>query len=322
MPYSDSEKEMETATFSFDRVTSNVKLLAGLLVGHETMDYVLSIYQKFAGECDIIASALSIEKLLQQEDCSARNGGVIAYSHSHSTTFHLISDVKKRAEDIKIGVLCLDAHADVYETHQPLWKGNVFSHLLESGLIEVLVLFGVPAFRHGIIFETIPRFKTQVVFVSHLLSAMEMCTVFEDIFFKNKVTHLFISIDVDGLDTQLQKYTAMEYCEFSVLKNLDYTLPGNLKEKTAQEIVRDAVWPKNPDGTVRNLKDFGIGISTEDVRRVISIVQNYAQMKGIKLGIPAGERQILGDIVELCGMDVGGRTAQAVHLLTSQIVTV
>lgn len=234
-------------------------------------------------------------------------------SPSHGTTGPLLRACRQINPGMKIGVLCLDAHADLYEVDTPLWKGNVFSHLLYEGTIIFLAVVGIPEFRRANILPTLPPSTTQCcALYTEDVTSNNMQEIAHQMV-EAGVTHLFSSFDPDGFDTQHSIYTAMEYCPFTSLINA-----GTPGVNSLDDILR----PLNLyQGQRRNL--YRIGAVGIPFLTMAKLVQNlYEALHGHVLPYLDCNIPVLGDVVELSGPDVEGRTATAAMRLANTLENV
>ncbi|MFA7171524.1 MAG: arginase family protein [Candidatus Paceibacterota bacterium] len=253
---------------------------------------------------------------------------LIFLSDSHTTTEIVLSSYKELNPNPNIGVVCFDAHADLYDSGKIPWKGNVFSILFGNNIISSVLFIGVPKFRQLNIISELPEETVERI---SFFDFEEGDNGLDSALFKWKAlkpTHLFYSFDVDGLDSRKQRYTAMEYCSFHVLTKLaEKDLTHEKSRDVLRKMLRDCIMQptidyNNPRNIAcKNLFKIGDeGVPLEKVLEAVLAINTYAVKNHIQIGLPLSHGGfVAGDIVELFGPDFEGRTAKAIsriaHLL-------
>lgn len=247
-------------------------------------------------------------------------GNMLFLSDSHATTEIIIKTFKELNPKPRIGVVCFDAHADLYDSGEIPWKGNVFSTLLEKEVISTVLFVGIPIYRQAYFTVKLPqKMKDKIFFLDWNGTKEEIDSVLSK--WKPLPTHIFYSFDVDGLDSRKMKYTAMEYCSFHVLSALaakDFTMETDKGQ--LMSLLRDCVMQpiqslNNPEVTVyKNLYGIGDeGVPLSKVAEITQRIEDFAKNKHVQIGLPLNKNsRLVGDIVELFGPDFEGRTAKAV----------
>ncbi len=270
--------------------------------------------EKEYGDCQRIVME-NLEKLMLQ-----KVGNLLLLSDSHATTEIVLKSYKELNPIPRIGVVCFDAHADLYDSGGIPWKGNIFSTLLEKEIVSSVLFIGVPMFRQRYLTDILSqRTKDKISFLDWRGTKDEIESAL--LKWNNPLpTNIFYSFDVDGLDSRKKKYTAMEYCSFHVLTALaekDLTLETDIDK--LRSILRDCIMQpieslNDPKVIVRkNLFEIGDeGVPLKKIAKIVQRIEMYANMNSIQIGLPLNQNNLLvGDIVELFGPDFEGRTAKA-----------
>jgi len=269
---------------------------------------------------DAVTSVDYLQKVTARFLENANGGPLICISPSHGTTSPVLKACYSINPGMNIGVICVDAHADLYDSRIPPWKGNVFSRLLEEETISFLGIIGVPAFRRESIESTLSaHIAGRCLIYTEDVTDGEMSEIARR-FCEAGVTHMYCSIDPDGLDTRSSFYTAMEYCAFTNLINAGIHDLNGLNSEGLTEAVDNILRPLNPfQGGRRNLFRIGQpGLSLETVSRRLNTF--YSALRGHVLPFLDCNVPVVGDIVELGGPDYEGRTREAVITLAKSLL--
>lgn len=327
--------------FSPETLLANLDTFRAKLRNTEELEYVTSLVNEYRFHLEEIRSASWIDSLVKADisqgvaiklnDCQLlirqilRNKeSTVLLSDAHTSTGPTLRECKRTNPRTRYSVLCVDAHADIYTTHEPIWKGNVFSRLIEEGVISRLLVLGVPQFRIDNVLSETPK---------HIRE----CVGFADFQVRSKVQQMiewliedsdevFVSIDPDGLNTRKAVYTAMEYCPFQVLLDIgtiDLTKTDNTNTAKAFELALRPPGQPMSDGrkTHKNLYLIGEGgLTAEDTCWLVDEARQIMQSHNKQLGIRMGSGLVVGDIVELYGIDLYGRTTSAVQTIACALI--
>lgn len=320
----DTSYRVKFRDFSWEIFAANLQAcLEYLPADHTLLHYILKLNYAYQDArknhipwvTDVLRDTLpdfrcmeSIE-VLREQDHSLRD--ILFLTSSHAATAPILRFAKSHEPQAHIAVVCLDAHADLCDARVPLWKGNVFTHLLLDDTIALLILIGVPDFRKKVICSSLASdLLERVVFFDHsnfVASVKNLTPKLIDI------SHLYYSLDIDGLKTLEKRYTAMEYCPFHVIMNLGQSAANISDAASAHQALENACCPKNPDGSYKNLVEFGVGIEEQQVSNIIKFF--FQKMPSIQSGIVVQGKRFFGDITEIWGPDFGGKTAMAIREL-------
>ena len=140
------------------------------------------------------------------DDCN------LIISPSHSDTYFVLKQLNKNKKE-RVLVICFDMHSDTYDFNDSLWKGNVFSKLLKEKIIDNFIVYGVPNYKIMNTFNDVPND------IKEKIKIKKSFNIKKDIKKINPTT-IFISIDIDCLDTRKNKYSSLEYCPMTIMSNL------------------------------------------------------------------------------------------------------
>ena len=118
--------------------------------------YIQGIYKEYKGIIegefnDSRDELLNVCKEITNEEIDKCNCIV---SPSHMNTYHIIKKINPNKEDVM--VVCFDMHCDTYD-FDSLWKGNMFSKLLDEGYISYFMVMGVPGYKQKNTFMDVPN---------------------------------------------------------------------------------------------------------------------------------------------------------------------
>jgi len=327
--------------FSPETLLANLDAFRVQLGSTDELQYVRDLANEYEPHLEAISSACWIDSLVCADIQPAAAtriddyqsliqqlprdiGNAVLLSDTHTSTGPTLRECKRANPNTRYSVLCVDAHADIYATSEPLWKGNVFSRLIEEEVISRLLVLGVPQFRiDNVLSDTPAHIRERVGFAdyrvrSNVQHMLEWLTEDAD--------EVFVSIDPDGLNTREAVYTAMEYCPFQVLLNIGTLTEDYMDYRSASEAFGLALRPPGhptTDGanTRKNLYRIGeSGLTVEDTRWVVSEARSIMLSRGKQLGISRGSGILVGDIVELYGIDLYGHTASAVRAISNALI--
>lgn len=326
------------SALSVSKLVQNIEYLLANVSSHNLLvSYINSLWQEYRDVFFAIAGSRWIHKdeelrILTTTNLSSNQTDVnrcqqiipelcrdgdrlIFLSDSHTSTVPVIRACKEQSTNMKIGVFCIDAHADLYTTSEPLWKGNILSTLFEESCIQSIVFLGVPVFRQkSILSEITPTLASRLAFINWPYSNDQIVKALQ-ILTDNEITHVYFSVDLDGLDTRYAKYTALEYCPFQILANLAHI---DFYEKDILTTLEGAIRPpgrkmKSNIPSVKNLLYAGDeGISIDNIPRVFDCALSFFDSHAMVYGLEYHGCRISGDIVELFGVDFDRRTAKTV----------
>lgn len=238
-------------------------------------------------------------------------GSNIVLSPSHDNTYYLLKELNKE-KDKKVLVVCFDMHSDTYDYNDRLWKGNVFSKLIKEQYIENLVILGIDNFRINKIKSDIQldiRPKVKIITLDDL----------EKILKESQPTNIFISIDIDCLNTREAKITALEYCPMTVLENISKLEIKNCDHDKIEQEILDSVFVKNNLGYA-NLYHVGENdFNIQNLFTSIDTIKELCKNNNFKLGLSYNNNNIIADITEIDGIDYGGLTTVLVVKLIEKL---
>jgi hypothetical protein len=301
------------------QLTTNILVLKNYGGSDERIDYILDLYEEYRAELegstdiplgqgpsplkkviDLDLSDTSVEDYHTSEIIDHdESRQIFFFSDSHASTFYTLQDSKNGSTR---AIVCFDAHDDLSEM-ETLWKGNVFTHLLNAGVIDYLVLVGVANFR---ISNTLSRLSTEM---SRRVLFSTNPTAITSWLKSKQVDEIYLSFDLDVLRTRDERLTAMEYCPFGVLLNAAATNPGQLDLERAKQFAESSIRPVGELG-VRNLYHLGEeGPTTQEALDLVREIKYRTTASGIRTGFRTSQGILLGEIVELNGPDLGYRTS-------------
>lgn len=303
-----------------DQLTMNILKLQCYKGSDERIDYILELYEEYQVELrstadiplgqgssllkqaiDLDLSATTVKDYHVPEMVNSRDAReIFLFSDSHTSTFRSLQDSEN---GFTRAIVCFDTHDDLSDMEKP-WKGNVFTHLLNTGIVDYLVLVGVADFR---IRKTLARISSEL---SRQVLFSTNPTVIIAWLKAKQVDEAYLSFDLDVIRTRTEQLTAMEYCPFGVLLNVSSSSLGQLGFVEAQNFAEGCIRP--PVGTkgVRNLYHLGEeGPTTDDALKLIKEIKRLMTISGISKGFKANWGTLLGDVVELNGPDLGYRTS-------------
>ena len=334
-----------TGCYSYATFQRNLGVLQGLRdAGNEEATYLLALADEYGGymaditQYDRIeqnpglptdAPLISPQYPLGPEIMQIRIGRglrelpagepLLCLTTSHGTTGPLIRACHTINPSMRIGVICVDAHADLYDGALPMWKGNVFTHLLAESSIAYLCVMGIPAFRREAMLNQVPgEIGAKSTLLTERVTPDDL-TIVASRMLDAGVTHLYVSIDPDGFTTRASVFTAMEYCPFNCLVNLGQVDLTGVTPDTLSTTLDQVIRPANPhQGGKKNLYHIGdTGVTICQASTHIATL--YEQLRDQATPYLDCGPHVYGDIVELFGPDVEGRTAYAVTRLAQHL---
>ena len=334
-------------TFSAETVLANISLLRSRLGDTEEVLYLSALvlkyeqYLKQVGGSSWIADDVSLlgadifnlsgdnvsindfQSLI--EGLASPEGEITFLSDTHTSSGPVLRACKRATPKKAYGVLCVDAHADIYSTYENLWKGNVFSTLIEEGTVSRLLVIGVPQYRiDNVLRETSDDIKPKVEFALWN-DEDDYCQKLK--WLADGSDEVYVSVDPDGLNSEDAILTAMEYCPFQIILSLGQETFAELDKDSLRSQLNQVLRPpghiqKNGQQNHKNLYLIGEGgIPVRELLKLIAIARSSLQSMGVEFGLRLEKHLILGDIVELFGIDLLGRTAQAVQHIAKTLVS-
>lgn len=229
-------------------------------------------------------------------------------SPSHSDTYFILSELFKDYDN-NVLVICYDMHSDTYDYNDDLWKGNVFSKLLKENVIENLIVYGIPKSKINNSLNDIPvDIKGKIKIKKNFFIRKEIKEI-------NPQT-VFISIDIDCLDTRKKKYSSLEYCPMTILSNLSRIDIKNKNDNEIIKLIKDCIFVKNDLG-YSNL--YRVGENTLNIKKLIrniKKVKKYCIKNNINLGIEG----MYADISEVSGYDYSKKTIEMMSELIDELI--
>ena len=248
-------------------------------------------------------------------DCSSNvkliGGSYIVLSPSHDNTYYLLKELNKE-KNKKVLVICFDMHSDTYDYNDDLWKGNVFSKLIKDEYIKELVILGINKSRINEIKNDIPldiKSNVKIITLNNL----------ERIIKELKPTNIFISIDIDCLNTREAKFTSLEYCPMTILENINDLEFENCARDNVEQKILSSIFVKNKLGYV-NL--YHVGENDFNISKLfisINAIKEICKNNNIKLGLNYNNKDVIADITEIDGIDYGGLTTTLVVKLIEKL---
>lgn len=230
-------------------------------------------------------------------------------SPSHSDTYHLIKEMNSSPNE-ELLVICFDMHSDTYDYNTKLWKGNVFSKLLKEKIITNFIVVGVPKKKVKNTINDVPSDLIEKVIIKKNFCIKKNIK-------KIKPTRIFISIDIDCLDTRKKQYSALEYCPFTILYYLStLNLSEDSKEETIEK-VKNCIYVKNELGYANLYKTGENKLNVKKIIKSINKIKKYCYKKKITLGF---DNKMYFDITEVNGYDYDKKTLECLTMLIDELI--
>ena len=292
-----NEPYLKKDKINVDKLRKNMNIISKMTDIYSF--YIQGIYKEykdiFNGEFNDIRDELLVEcKEITNKDIDKCTCIV---SPSHLNTYHVIKKLNPHKEDVM--VICFDMHCDTYD-FDDLWKGNMFSKLLDEGYISYFMVMGVPKYKQKNTSLDVPeKIKDRVLINKNFK--------FKKVLKKRNPKRVFISIDIDVLNTRKAKYTSIDYCPYTVLEQVSKLDVIN------EEAVKNCVLIPNDLG-YDNLYKIGENkLTVEMLVKLIEEIKKYCHKNGIILGF----KDLYSDITEVVGNDYNFQTHGAIiKLLT------
>ena len=133
-----------------------------------------------------------------------------------------------------------------------------------------------------------------------------------------KPTTIFISIDIDCLDTRKNKYSALEYCPMTILSNLSKIKKDFYSDEEIIELVKGCILVKNELGYSNLYKVGENRTSIEKIIKYIKKIKKYCTRYKINLGFY--NKKIYADISEVNGYDYSKKTFEVIVKLIDELI--
>lgn len=246
-------------------------------------------------------------------DCSnsIRNikNNKIILSPSHDNTYYILKELNC-LKNHKVLVICFDMHSDTYNYNDNLWKGNVFSKLLKEDYINSLLVIGISHNKVKNIKQEINNdLKNKIFFSNNIKKYLK----------KLKPTNVFISIDIDCLNTRESKYTALEYCPNTILTNISMLSLNDISKENIVKKIKECIFVKNELGYANLYKVGENNFNFNQIKKIIADIKRQCHKLGINLGFNY-KNHILADITELNGYDYGKLTTELIVKLINELI--
>lgn len=316
------EKKEQDRIIDFNILSENIEIIKKIKNKNRFEKYIIKLFEEYElflknnyNNVHHVTDNLKKEYCNNFEeisnDITKINDCNIILSSSHENTFYILKELNKTKEE-NVLVICLDMHSDTYDYNDNLWKGNVFSKLLKENYINSFVVLGVPKEKISYTKKDISKDVKKKISIAYNYDVKKYLK-------KYKPTTVFISIDIDCLNTRNDKITALEYCPMTILKNLSMI---SLKEKSSEEIkkiIMNSIYVKNDLGYANLYK---VGENKLNLKMLIDIIKKikYQCMKnGINLGFNY-KNHIWADITEIFGYDYGNLTSELIIKIISELI--
>jgi len=305
-------------------------------------DFLEKSHIKKLGETDSMAPTeicQLIEIYFQRSDTS------IFISDSHAQTEFALEAAKKNeaVTDSKTAILVFDNHPDIANDGD-LWKGNVFLRAVQSGNAAKVTFIG--AMQSDSLIEQANQATTGKDLTNHFnqisiesitengktdtQKLQEALTRGVQELSDSGIQNIVFSIDIDILRSKKMGYSAMEYNPLTVLGyvgSLDLNIE-KMDEAQKQTLAKclletpiDEKGRLNPLTQLVATKSYNpVGLSLSDIGKSLDTIIKAAKEGGIEIGInlESGGR-FIGDIVELSGPDISGKTTKAALALANKL---
>lgn len=252
----------------------------------------------------IVDNFKNIKKMKAIEEV---NDNTIILSPSHDNSYFVLKKLNSNKEK-NIIVICFDMHCDCYNYDNDLWKGNVFSKLLFEGIINKLLIIGVPKEKKDQTLNDIDnRVKDKII----LCDFNNVKCILE----KDKTSEIYVSIDLDCLDTRKSKYTALEYTSFNILSKFSEKKIINFSNIN----IKDYIFIKNKLGYTNLYKAGDDGLSIKLLLKYIAEIQSMCKKLNHNYGIKYKNNIFYGEITEINGYDYGNLTNMIVMRIIDKL---
>ncbi len=291
------------------------KIMSLVTKKHKYGKYLLNLYNEYKEFLYENNNPISISQNLKQiynystnyemlENCD------LILSDNHKQTYFAIK--KLNVNKVKnSAIICFDMHSDTYEYNNKLWKGNVFSKLLYEKYIDYVFIIGIPKYKRRITRKDIPKdIKKQVLFIDSKKIKYYLA--------KFKIENLFISIDIDCLNTRKLKMTALEYCPTSILKNISNLPYNEINKFNIEKYLKKAIFVKNDLGYSNLFHTGENNLNLNDLKIAINNIKKIVKELNINLGFGTGK--CFADITEINGYDYAKITSNVVSELIDELI--
>ena len=243
------------------------------------------------------------------ENIGQINNCKVIISPSHDYTYYITRKLLT-CKDQKVLIICFDMHSDTYDYSDKLWKGNIFSKLLKESVIEKLLVIGVPSNKIKKTKSDIPSDIKESIIIRN------KCNIESEIN-KLKPDTVFVSIDIDCLDTYKNAYTALEYCPMTILSNLSRINLGNKNKQCIIDDVVSSIFVKNDLGYANLFKVGEKGLTIDELLKYIKKLKKYCYKSQVNLGLCNGK--VIADISEVYGYDYNDKTLKVITSIIDEL---
>ena len=235
----------------------------------------------------------------------------LVLSSGHDSTYHVLKALNNK-KDKKVLVICIDMHLDAYDYNDELWKGNPFSKLIKENYIKDFLTIGVPECKVKNSLADVPKdIKEHVKIINE--------NEIEKNIKKINPTNIFISIDIDCLNTRKYKITATDYSPASILYNISSIELCKQNSDIMLKQILDCIYIKNSLGYANLYRVGENEMNFNKIKNIISITRKSCDKYGINLGFNY-KNHIIGDITEISGYDYGGFTSKIIVKLINELI--
>lgn len=280
-----------------------MKIVENLGLDDEYSQYVLNLYREYRKLLegkrenieDKIIKEIKIKNLNKQLTLS--NDCEIVMSNSHKETYFLLKELNKHKLN-NVTVICFDMHSDTYSHENDIWKGNVFSKLLYEKFIDNVLIIGVPYEKMEVTLNDIDKSIKDKV---HIIQIKDI----EKYLIETKTQNIFISIDLDCLNTRNEKIAALEYCPLSILNNISNSVINEVNRENIKTIIKDSIFVKNDLGYSNLYKVGENGLDLNDLKDGLINIKKCCDKFKLNLGFKS---KCYADITEIFGYDYNNIT--------------
>lgn len=305
-------------------------------------DFLENSKIKTLGEV-VVADPAKIFQLIEAR--FKNNSDTIFISDSHAQTEYVLESAKRNedAQGSRTAVIVFDNHPDITNEGN-LWKGNIFLRAVQSGNATQVIFVG--AMQSDALIEEANRITADQYSSNHfnqisiesitndgktnIQKMQESLSKAVQKLSDAGIQNIVFSIDIDVLRSEKMGYSAMEYNPLTVLRYVG-ALNLNIEEadgtQTQALAKRLLETPIDDKGRLNPLKQListnsynAIGLSLSDVGKALDVIINTARKHGIAIGVKLNSGgRFIGDIVELSGPDINGRTTKATLALADKL---
>jgi hypothetical protein len=314
-------KKADCVAIDFNQLLNNIRLIKK--INNEVCNYLVELFYEYES---FLQENCSRAKLINEnlntiygknlvdysDNIDSMNNCRVIVSPSHDNTYYVLKTLNEEKKQ-KVMIISFDMHSDAYDYNDELWKGNVFAKLIKEGLIENILVVGIPSNK---IASTIDDISIDIRNKVNIVNGNSI----EEYILKLKPDIIYLSIDIDCLDTRRSRYTALEYCPTSALANLSKIDLDLICEEEIIHQVNDCVFVKNELGYSNLYKTGENWLDVEALEMIISKIKNLADEHQINLGFNYKNNHIMGEITEVAGYDYGNLTSKMIVKLIDILI--